>query len=146
MTNTLVPYDTRYPSLFDDFRREMDGLMSRFWDGNAVSDTFSPRANVSETDQHYEIVLDLPGIDPEAVNVEMKHGDLWVTGERQWCDESNDKNWLSRECSYGRFQRMFRLGDGVDTENIDAEYKDGLLRVTVPKSESIRPKKINIRS
>ena len=149
MTNTLVPFNIRYPSLVEDFRREMDGLLNRFRDGsgNGPTDSFSPRANVSETEKHYEIVLDLPGIDPEGVSVEMKHGDLWITGERQWCDEgSSEKNWLSCECHYGRFQRMFRLGNDVDMENVDAEYKDGILRITVPKSEAALPKKINIRS
>lgn len=146
MTSTLVPFGTRHPSLFDDFRREMDGLISRFWEGgDSVSNTFSPAANVSENDKCYEISLDLPGINADAVNVEMKHGDLWITGERVYCDENDNHKLLSRECHYGRFQRMFRLGSDVDMDNVDAEYKDGVLKINVPKVESARPKKISIR-
>lgn len=147
MTNTLVPFNTRYPSLFEDFRREMDNLVSRFYDGSGgMNDLYSPLANVSETDDHYEIVLDLPGIDPDVVNVEWKHGDLWITGERKWADEGHGKHWLSRECHYGRFQRVFRLTDEIDVDKVDAEYKDGVLRILAPKSEAAIPRRINIRN
>ena len=150
MTTALTPFGTRYPQIFDDFRREMDSLMSRFFDGGETgvaerSSWFNPLCNVSETDNEFEVSVELPGSKPDDFNVELRHGDLWITGERKQEHEESRKNWHRVERHYGQFQRVIRLGADVDPDQINAEYKNGVLRITVPKSETSRPKRIEVK-
>jgi HSP20 family protein len=146
MNTSLVPFGTRF-GLLDDFRKEVDQMMSRFFHG---SDTpgmaqWTPRVNVAETDQSYEVTVDLPGLKLEEIDVELRHGDLWVTGQRQEQHEEQGKTWHRVERHYGQFRRVVRLGDDVNPEHVDAEYKDGVLNVSVAKSEQARTKKIEVK-
>ncbi|MEX0704552.1 MAG: Hsp20/alpha crystallin family protein [Planctomycetales bacterium] len=151
---TLIPFETRMPSLFDDFRREVDDLMHRFFeregDGRETTRWFAPEANLCETETAYEVTLDLPGVKPEDFNVEFKHGELWITGERKHEEEQEEekegRTWHRVERHFGEFRKMFRLGEDADPDRIDAEYHDGVLRVTVPKTEISKPKKITVKS
>lgn len=148
MKTSLTPFETAYPNMFSDFGREMHGLMNRMFareDGSGSSEWFNPLANVSETENQYEVTVDLPGIAPDDVNVELKHGDLWITGERKHEAETKKKTFHCAERHYGRFQRVIRLGDDVDPDNVDAEYRDGVLHIAVPKSESAKPTRVTIR-
>lgn len=151
MTTSLTPFGTRHPHLFDDFRREIDGVMSRFFDRDLMpegdgSSWFNPSANVAETENEYEITVDLPGMKTEDVNVEFRNGDLWITGERKQEHEEQRKNWHRVERRYGQFRRVLNLGQDVDPDKVNAEFKDGVLKVTVPKSEKSKPKRIEIKS
>lgn len=143
----LTPFGMKHPELFGDFRREMDDLMTRMFsrDGAAGTDWFSPLANVSESEDQYEVSVDLPGISPDDVHLELKHGDLWITGERKQEEEKQDQKLRVIERRYGKFQRVIRLSDDVDPDQVDAEYRDGVLRITVPKNEAAKPKRIQIR-
>ncbi|HID22904.1 MAG TPA: Hsp20/alpha crystallin family protein [Planctomycetaceae bacterium] len=149
MTTSLVPFGTRF-GLFDDLRKEMDNLFNRFFaaeDGGELAQltTWTPRLNLSETDKAYEVTVDLPGMKPEDFQVELKHGDLWITGERKGETEEKGKTWHRVERYYGQFRRVIALGDDVDPEHVEAEYKDGVLRITVPKAESAQTKRIEIK-
>lgn len=147
MTTSLVPFGTRYPHLFDDFRREMDQVMNRFFtQGERSCEYYSPLCNVAELENRYEITVDLPGVDPKDVHVELRHGELWITGERPEHAQREGWTWHRWECPYGRFQRVIQLGYEVDADNINAEYDDGVLQITVPKVESAKTKHITIRS
>ncbi len=147
MNSTLSPVSNRSNDLLSDFRSEFDQLFDRFWpsesDGNG---SWSPTANLSETEKAYELSLDLPGMTPEDFEIELKNGELWITGERKSSDEEKGRTWHRVESHYGKFRRVFRLGDGVDPENVDAEYHEGVLLITVPKTESAKTRHIPIRS
>jgi HSP20 family protein len=147
MSGSLIPFTTRF-ALFDDFRKEIDQLFGRAnGDGGELAQAhWSPRLNVSETEKEYHVSVDLPGLKPEEVNVELKQGDLWITGERKTETEEKGQTWHRVERSYGQFRRVVRLGDEVSTDNVSAEYKDGVLHVTVPKAEKAQTKKIEIKS
>jgi len=130
----------------------MDSVFSRFLgpdfleEGNGDGMTwFSPLVNVAETDDEFEISVDLPGIKLEDVNVELRDNDLWITGERKEEHEEKQKNWHRIEHRYGQFRRVIPLAHNVDAEKIDAEYKDGVLKILVPKTESAKPKRIAIK-
>jgi len=147
MSTQLTPYSTRWDP-FSAFRNEVDGLMERFFgteNGNEVVN-WTPRLNLAENDKQYELTVDLPGMKPEDVSVELRHGDLWITGNRSGESEEKGKTWHRIERFHGEFRRAIRLGDDVDPENVEAEYKDGVLHVTVPKTEKARSKKISIKS
>ena len=150
MTTSLIPFETRYPEMFEDFRREVDGLMNRFFDRDSLrssdgSGWFSPSINVAEAENSYEITVDLPGMKPDDFNVELRDGDLWISGERKQEHEETKKSWHVSECRYGQFRRMIRLGDDVQPDQINAEYVDGVLKVTVPKSETSKPRRIPVK-
>jgi len=144
----LSPWDMRFPRWFEDFRREMDELFQNFFgseQGGEVA-VFAPRTNVAETDQAYEITVDLPGMKPEEFNVELKDGQLWITGERKHEAEEKGKTYHRIERAYGQFRRVIPLDPNVDPDKVTAEYKDGVLRIEVPKSEAAQPKKITVKS
>ncbi|MEX0718004.1 MAG: Hsp20/alpha crystallin family protein [Planctomycetaceae bacterium] len=106
---------------------------------------FAPECNLAESETEYEVTLDLPGLKPDDFNVELQHGDLWITGERKHEAEQKGKTWHRVERQYGQFRKMIRLGEDVDPEGIDAQYRDGVLRITVPKTEISKPKKIAVK-
>ena len=149
MTRMMVPWEVSGPRWFDDFRREMNQLMSDFLgseNGGEEARWFAPRTNVAETDKGYEVTLDLPGMKPEEFNVELKEGQLWVTGERKHEQEEKGKTYHRIERHYGQFRRIIPLDATVDAERVEADYKDGVLHVTVPKSEAARPKRIEVKA
>lgn len=149
MANQLTPFGTRFPETFDQFRREMDTLMDRFLrpgNGQELPQWNTPLANVSETDNAYEVSVDLPGMKPDDFDVELKHGELWITGERKEEQEKKEKTHHRIERQYGQFRRVIRLGEDVDPENVEAEYKDGVLKVTVPKKETAATRHIEVKT
>jgi len=150
MTRTLVPFTSRLPRLWGDFEREMEDTMRHMFDGDGGESagmlTFAPNLNVAETENGYEISVDLPGIKPEEVNVEFKDGALWISGERKHEAEEKDKTFHRIERHYGSFRRVIRLGTDVNPESIDANFKDGVLTVKAAKTESARPKRIEVHT
>lgn len=101
--------------------------------------------DVSEEHNSYTIKADLPGIKKEDVHLSFENGLLTIEGERKDETEQKDKNYHRIERSYGRFVRSLNLGTGVDGNQIQANYKDGVLEITVPKSEKAKPKAIDIK-
>ncbi|HID22679.1 MAG TPA: Hsp20/alpha crystallin family protein [Planctomycetaceae bacterium] len=144
---TLSSYGTRYPDLFEEFRREMDRVMSRFFEsGEGTAEYYRPPCNVAETEKSFEILVDLPGVNPEQVDVELRHGELWIAGERPTPAGQEGWTWHRQECPAGKFRRIIRLGGDVDAERIEAQYRNGTLHITVPKSESARTKRITVKA
>lgn len=134
--------------MMDDFRKEVDQLMSRFLNGSDEPGMtgWTPRANVAETEEGYDVSFDLPGLKPEDFNVELRHGDLWISGQRSHEHEESGKTWHRVERHFGQFRRVIRLGDDVNPEEVNAEYKDGVLRVHIPKSETAKSRKIEVKA
>lgn len=150
MTATLLPFDAGF-GMLQNFRREMNQLFERFGDGDrgmesSIKACWTPRLNLSESETAYEVWVDLPGLSPDAVNVELRHGDLWITGERRFDTDESGRNWHRVECYAGPFRRVVRLGDDVDPVHVEAQYRDGVLHVVVPKAEAARTKRIEIKS
>jgi len=106
---------------------------------------FAPRTNVAETETEYEVTVDLPGMKPEDLDVELKDGHLWITGERKHEEEEKGKTYHRIERSYGHFRRVIPLEESVNPEKVDAEYKDGVLHITVAKDEAAQPRKIPVK-
>ena len=143
----LSPFGTRYPDLFEEFRREMDRVMSRLFDGGeGTAEYYRPPCNVAETDKSFDIMVDLPGVNPDQVEVELRHGELWITGERATPAGHSRRCHVHPSCSAGRFRRVLRLSEDVDADRIEAEYRDGTLHITVPKSESAKTKRIAVKA
>jgi HSP20 family protein len=148
MKTSLIPLMGRFPRPLGAFPREMEELMERFFapEGVMVEADFTPSVNLAETDASYEVTVDLPGLRPEDVKVEVRDGSLLVSGERQEEKEEKGKTWHRVERRSGSFWRSIPFATAIDPDKVDAEFKDGVLRVRLPKSEEVRPKRIEVKA
>ncbi len=96
---------------------------------------FLPSADIAEDEKSYFVNLVLPGVNKEEVKVELNEGILTVSGERKFQKEENGKKYHTVESSYGTFKRSFKLPENANAESIEAEYKYGILNITIAKQE-----------
>ena len=107
--------------------------------------TWTPPVDIYETADGYEFTVELPGMSPDAVEVEVKNNTLTIKGERKDTTLKEGHHCLHRERSHGRFARVFRLSKPVNAEGVTAAYKDGILSVTVPFRAEAKPRKIVVQ-
>ncbi len=148
MFRTLVPTHERFHRPLERFEREMEHLMGRFFGPELPwrEGDFTPRLNIAETEGAYEVSVDLPGLKPEDVKVEVKSGELWVTGERREEKEEKGKTFHRVERYSGQFRRIIPLPTRVVEERVVANYTDGVLKVMLPKAEESRPRQISVNT
>lgn len=103
-----------------------------------------PSVDISETDAAYLIKGEIPGVRKEDVKVTLQDGMLTIQGERKQEKEEKNKKFHRVECSYGNFVRSFRVPDDADESAAKAEFKDGMLNVTLPKSAKAKPKSVDV--
>jgi len=133
----------------DMLRREIDqvfrgaGRGSSFLPGIGVGEY--PRINLSEDEQNYYVEALVPGIDPKDLDLNLMRGALTLSGERQE-DNHNGRTWHRHERGAGKFMRTIELPDTIDGSKVDAEYRNGVLLITLPKPQSVQPKKISVRA
>ena len=106
---------------------------------------WSPAVDILETEDAVTLKADLPDVDPKNVGIQLENGTLTLKGERKFEHEKNGKGFHRIERSYGSFVRAFSLPDTVDAEHVKADYKNGVLTVTVPKKEVAKPRTINVQ-
>jgi HSP20 family protein len=106
---------------------------------------FMPPVDIYETEKEYLIKLDLPEVGKEEVKVFVEDGVLTIQGERRKEKEEKGKKFHRVERSYGTFLRTFTVPPDADETKIDAEFKEGLLKVHLPKSEKAKPKTIDVK-
>ncbi len=133
--------------------RDLDRLFNDLWRPfdlaapTTANGRFVPRLDVKETEDAVEVEAELPGIDAKNVDVSVHNHCLRIAGEKkQEKEEKDDNGYRVTERSYGRFERHIALPENVDEEEIAADYKDGVLHITVPKTEVAKPKKIEVNS
>jgi len=144
----LADLQSEIDRLFDRFSRGFPSLsMGRDlfdWDpfrgsGGTFSVT-SPHVDVSETDKSYEISAELPGLDEKDIKVELKDDVLTLSGEKKEESEKEEKDYHVSERRFGSFRRSFRLPSGVDQDNVSADFKNGVLKIAMPKSATAQKK------
>jgi HSP20 family protein len=106
--------------------------------------SWAPPVDIYETEDAIVLKAELPGIDPKDVEVRVEDNTLYLKGERKYEKEVKEQNYHRVERSYGSFARSFSLPNSIDAEKVKAEYKDGLLTLTMPKREEAKPKTIKI--
>lgn len=104
--------------------------------------TFTPACEVRDEDKSYFVGLDIPGLQKEDLDIEVKDNHLYISGERKSASEKT--NVLRSERRYGKFSRTFTLPQNVKTEGIQATFENGVLEVVIPKEEKSQPRKIQI--
>lgn len=115
--------------------------------GQRLADWFAPRSDASALEDYYEINVELPGVKTEDVDVSTEDNSLVVRGEKRYEHEETGRTYFFSEREYGTFQRTFRLPPDADSDKIDAEFNDGILRLKIAKrtSSQTTAKKIAIR-
>ena len=128
----------RMNRLFDD--------TGRTWrpDEPAATTTWSPAVDIFETEAEIVVKAELPGMERNDIAVNLEKNVLTVRGERRFAKETKDDNYHRIERSYGGFSRAFAIPATVDEEKIKADYKDGVLKIVLPKKEQAKPKQIRI--
>jgi HSP20 family protein len=110
----------------------------------ALGGTWAPAVDIYEQDNNIVLKAELPGVDPKDVDIQLENNTLTLRGERKLDSEVKKENYHRVERAYGAFTRSFTLPAVVDQGKIKAEFKDGVLRVTLPKREEAKPKQIQI--
>lgn len=147
---SLFPTTDRFSRTMGRMEEEMEDLMERFWGGDGgwltPKSGFLPTVDFVETENQFEVTVDLPGLKPEEVNVELKDGDLWISGKREEEKEEKGKTYHRVERRHGEFHRVFPLPSSIHEEQIDAQFESGVLKIIVPKSEKAKTKHIEVKA
>src|SRR4051794_5782747 len=129
----------------EPFSTEFNRLFNTLWEQQpAVSQRWVPEMDLVETDDHYLLKADLPGMKQADVTIEFNDGTLTVSGERKAEYERKEKGFFRLERSFGKFSRSLTLPDGIDPDRIDASFTDGVLDIRIPKPEERNPRRIEV--
>jgi HSP20 family protein len=136
---------------YEPFRslRDLDRVANQLLSGTRVA--MSMPMDVWREGQTYHVELDLPGVDPDSIDLQVERNTLTVTAERQASfsrgeseEHQGERQVVVAERPQGSFSRQLVLGEGLDTAGVQAEYRDGVLHLTIPVAQASRPRKINV--
>ena len=134
------------PALHQQFNRLFDDPFFR--SGRVDDDTglgmWNPVVDLFEKDDHFVIKAELPGVKKDDIKIDLKDRVLTLSGERSYDKEVKEENYYRKERIYGKFQRAFTLPADVDADKIQAEYKDGVLSIEVPKPDEQKAKQVTV--
>jgi len=126
-------------NIFDDVEQMMHQAFGHSLENGSSRLSYSPLMDVSETENDYLIMMDLPGVEKKDVNVNLRNGILTVSGERKTSEKGDDNNRIWHETSYGAFSRSFELTSDIVEEKIKAKFTNGVLNISIPKAEEKKP-------
>ena len=152
----IVSRLSRWPNLgwttpfreLDKMRQEMDRLtegLSRGVAGMSTAGVF-PLINLTEDADRFYLRAELPGIQPDDLDISATANSIAVSGERRIAEENGGARYHRREREAGKFNRVVNMPDPVDSDKIEAECRNGVLTVTIPKSEKSKPRQISIKA
>ncbi len=136
----MFSFRNRINHIFDDFFYPINRDEVKLSMGN-----WNPVVDVYNNDDSIVIKAELPGIDKEGIEIDVKERVLTLKGERSSENEVKDDNYYRRERSFGKFERAFTLPADVDPDKIKADFKDGVLKIDIPKPEEQKPRQITIQ-
>ncbi len=144
----LIPWRP-FGGELSSFRKEMDRLWSRLLGetpfARTLTEEWLPSVDVSETKDNIVVKAELPGLEAKDVNVSISGDLLTIKGEKKKEEEEKDEHHYCAERYYGPFQRVFQVPTGVKADKIEATFKKGVLKVTLPKVEEAKKKEIEIK-
>ena len=134
----------------NSLQSEMNRLFNTFFDtpttgGNGGARRFLPSMDLAETETHYVLKADLPGMSEEDVSIELEENVLTVSGERKAEHEDKQEGYHRVERSFGQFRRSLTLPEGVDADAIAATFDKGVLEIRIPKPEERKPRRVAIK-
>src|SRR5438270_7978470 len=137
------PFNTEtedFPTGLRVFQDSLSRLLSE-----PTSRPWSPPVDIFETENELVLKADVPDVDPKHVGIQMENGTLTLKGERKFDEQRNGRGFHRIERGYGSFVRAFSLPETVDPDKVKADYKNGVLTVTLPKKEVAKPKTVNVQ-
>lgn len=144
------PWLDRLPPPLARLERDFEYVMDRVLGGDRrrylTWNEILPSANLAETESEFEVTVELPGIDRSDIQVELRNGDLWISGEKKEEKEEKGKTFHRVERCGGKFRRVIPLPGTVEEEKIEATYKDGVLKISLPKRKEAQPKLIEVKT
>lgn len=144
----IVRYDPW--NMLDQFRKDIDRVFAapagETEGSDVVTSDWAPAVDVKEEDKQFVIIADIPGVDPNDIEVHMENGVLSIRGERESEKKEEREGYKRIERSRGSFYRRFSLPDTADADKISAKSKHGVLEITIPKHEQQQPRKISVDS
>ena len=143
-TRELLNVEREFNKLFSSLGGRF-GLVDSSDDEEFENAVWMPLTDIAENENNYVLHLDLPGVKKEDVKISFTDGQLIISGERKMEKESKDSKYHRLERAFGKYYRSFSLPKQIQEDKIDAEFKDGQLIITVPKSEEAKPKEIPIK-
>ena len=151
MSGTSLIPRTHFPRLLRELREWAPfEMMERMIEENGewwpMAERFAPPVNMTETEGEVEVTVELPGLKPEEVKVEMHEGRLYISGEKKEEHEEKGKTFHRVERRYGEFRRVVPLPTRVKEENVEARFENGLLKVTLAKVEEAKPRHIEVKT
>lgn len=143
----LTRYDPFEP--IRGLQREMNKAFGRTLGGEGDASSVAtaqwvPSVDIKETTDKYLLYADLPGVDPQDIELTMENGVLTIRGERAWQRESEEESYTRVERAHGMFYRRFALPDSADPENIEAHDRNGVLEIVIPKSQKSQRQRIPV--
>lgn len=130
---TLIPWSRGEANLF----KFMDNLENDFWKSN-ISGSAQFRCDISDKGDSYLLEAELPGFEKKDINIEIEGDTLCISAKSNAENEIKESGYIRRERRYGSFSRSFDIS-GVDTEKINADYSNGVLKLTLPKQQETKP-------
>ena len=131
-------------SLQDQINRVFHDAFDRSAEEGSLT-PWAPAVDIYETEHELVVKADLPDVKPEDLDIRVENNILTIRGERKFEKKVNEDNYLRVERSYGSFSRSFSLANTVNTDAIKADYKDGVLTLSIPKREEAKPKQIRVQ-
>ncbi|RMF21858.1 MAG: Hsp20/alpha crystallin family protein [Cyanobacteria bacterium J083] len=131
-------------SLQKEMNRLFESLAPRTTDGGLLSPAFIPAAEMEETEDEIHLKLEVPGIDPKDIDIQVSADTVSISGERKEEKKTEEKGVTRSEFRYGAFRRVIPLPVRIKNSDVKAEYKDGILHLTLPKSEEEKSKVVKV--
>ena len=144
----LTPWKSLWETRFPSFKEEMDKVFEDFFNTTGFPSlkegVWMPAVDVHETKSDVIVTMDVPAISPKDISITVVEDKLTVKGERKREKELKEEDYYKSERVYGSFQRIVLLPTGVVGAKAKATYKDGVLKIAIPKSQKVVPKEIKI--
>ena len=131
-------------TLQDQMNRLFADTLFRGRSDESALTTWAPAVDIYETENALVVKADLPDVNEKDLDIQVENNILTIRGERKFERDVKEDNYLRVERAYGSFSRSFSLGNTVNTEAIKAEYRDGVLTLTIPKREEAKPKQVKV--
>jgi len=140
-----------FPSDILGMQRDINHMFDRFFRGGVLDDaefpaaSWVPAVDLAEKDDAYIAKVELPGVSKDDVKITLQDNIITIRGEKKDEKETKESNYHRVERSYGSFQRSFNLPSAVKGDKVDAQYKDGILTISLPKAEEAKRKQIEVK-
>lgn len=135
---------TRYNPVRDEMARFVDEFLGRRMESEGPT-VWQPRVDIEESEDHYAVQAELPGMKLQDIKITLEDNQLTIRGEKRRDEEKKGTTYHRVERVYGAFERSFTLGHQVNSDRIEALYRDGVLQVSIPKAEQAKAREIPIR-